>query len=129
MANAERPLSPHLSAYRWRITSLMSILHRASGVFLSLAVILLVVWLVALSSGEASYARIYSLLAAWPGRALLVLISLAAFYHLLNGIRHLFWDAGKGFELEQARASGWAVVIGTVVLAAGYWLLATGVAS
>ncbi len=126
MANAERPLSPHLSAYRWRITSLLSIFHRASGVFLSLSGFVLVGWLLALAEGPDAYAAYTALLSSLPGQIVLFAITAAAFYHLLNGIRHLFWDAGIGFELEQAKKSGWAVVIGAALLTAGFWVVATG---
>lgn len=126
MANVERPLSPHLSAYKWRITSLLSILHRASGVFLSLSAFVLVGWLLALAGGPEAYAKFSALFASMPGQFLLFAITAAAFYHLLNGIRHLFWDAGKGFEIETARVSGWAVVIGAGVLTALFWVVATG---
>lgn len=127
MANIERPLSPHLSAYRWGITSSLSILHRASGVFLSLGAVVLVLWLLALASGPEAYEHFVGKLSGAPGRVLLVLFSAAGFYHLLNGIRHLFWDAGKGFELKTAQRSGLAVVFGAAVLTGLFWLVAIGV--
>jgi len=126
MPDINRPLSPHLSAYRWRITSSLSILHRASGVFLSIGAILLVGWLIAVASGAEAYDRLYELLYSIPGHLLLFGISAGYFYHLMNGIRHLFWDAGLGFELETAQRSGWAVVIGTIVLTFGFWALLLG---
>lgn len=121
MPEANRPLSPHLSAYAWRITSTLSILHRASGVFLAFGAIVLVAWLIALGTGAQGYDRFSELLISWPGHLLLVGISAAYFYHLMNGVRHLFWDAGMGFELETAQRSGWAVIIGTAVLTVGFW--------
>ncbi len=123
MAEHKRPLSPHIGVYGWRITSTLSIVHRATGVLMALAAVLLVAFVVTLAAGERAYAAYGALLGSWFGRLALVGISAAFFYHLLNGIRHLFWDAGKGFELETARASGWAVVAGSVVLTAALWLV------
>ena len=122
MANIERPLSPHLSAYKWRITSALSILHRASGVFMSLSAVALVAWLLALAGGPEDYARLMSILSGLPGRLFLFAVSAAFFYHLLNGVRHLFWDAGYGFELGVAQRSGIAVLAGTVALLVLFWL-------
>ncbi len=122
MSDPSRPLSPHLSAYKWRITSTLSILHRASGVFLSLSAVLLVAWLLMLASGPDAYLCLSTFLASAVGKILLMLISAAFFYHLLNGIRHLFWDAGLGFELQTARRSGWFVVLATALLTALLWL-------
>ncbi|MEO0998350.1 MAG: succinate dehydrogenase, cytochrome b556 subunit [Pseudomonadota bacterium] len=123
MAEHKRPLSPHIGVYRWRITSALSIVHRATGVLMALAAVLLVGFVVALAAGESAYSAYGALLGSWFGQLALVGISAAFFYHLLNGVRHLFWDAGKGFELETARASGWAVVAGSVVLTAALWLV------
>lgn len=122
MSDPSRPLSPHLSAYKWRITSTLSILHRASGVFLSLSAVLLVAWLLALATGPEAYLCLSAFLASAFGKLLLMFISAAFFYHLLNGIRHLFWDAGLGFELQTARRSGWFVVLASAALTALLWL-------
>lgn len=121
MQQTNRPLSPHLSAYRWRITSALSILHRASGVFLSLGAFLLVVWLLALASGPVEYGQFVALFSGLPGLLLPMAVSAAFFYHLMNGIRHLFWDAGVGFELSTARRSGWFVVISSAIVFALFW--------
>lgn len=117
------PLSPHLSAYRFAYTMALSIGHRISGVFLALGLPVLVWWLMA-AADEAAYGRLTAVLSGWFGK-LLLLGWLAAFLlHFCNGIRHLFWDAGLGFERHQARRSA-AIVVATVVLAfAGCaWLL------
>ncbi|MGC4027618.1 MAG: succinate dehydrogenase, cytochrome b556 subunit [Steroidobacteraceae bacterium] len=111
-----RPLSPHLSVYRFMYTMTLSILHRITGVALSCGLILLVAWLVAASRGAESYARFHE----WAqGNLLLQLLValwlLALLYHLANGIRHLFWDADIGFERAQARRSGRLVVAFVVV--------------
>ena len=118
-----RPLSPHLQIYRPQWTSVLSILHRITGVLLSAGTVLVAAWLVALASGPEAYAATTGFLSAPLVVAVLVGWTLALFYHLLNGIRHLFWDAGMMLELGPARASGIAVVIGAFVLTAVVWLL------
>jgi succinate dehydrogenase / fumarate reductase cytochrome b subunit len=119
----QRPLSPHLQVYRPQWTSVLSILHRITGVLLSAGTVLIAAWLVALASGADAYAAITGFLARPLVVAVLVAWTLALFYHLLNGIRHLFWDAGMMLELGPARASGIAVVIGAFVLTAVVWLM------
>ena len=124
MSTNTRPISPHLSAYKFRITSTLSILHRMTGVLLSFGAIVLVAWLIAVASGPSAYEQFAGLAGSLPGRLVLAGFVYAFFYHLGNGIRHLFWDAGHGFEIEQARASGWAVVCISTLLAVGVWLVA-----
>ncbi len=121
---AARPLSPHLQIYRPQLTSVLSILHRASGVALALGTALLVWWLIAAASGPAAFATVQGVLGSWLGLLLLFGWSVALFYHLANGIRHLFWDMGLGFELKTIYASGWAVVATTIVLTALAWIAA-----
>jgi succinate dehydrogenase / fumarate reductase cytochrome b subunit len=118
-----RPLSPHLQVYRWQLTSVLSILHRGSGVALSAGAILLVWWLVAAAEGPHSYAAMQAFLASWLGRILLFGWTLALFYHLCNGLRHLWWDSGRGLELRQVYVGGWAVVAATVGLTALAWIV------
>ncbi|NNF17341.1 MAG: succinate dehydrogenase, cytochrome b556 subunit [Gammaproteobacteria bacterium] len=115
----QRPLSPHLTIYRRQLTSVLSIFHRATGVFLSISMVLLVIWLVALATGAERYATVRPLLESVPARLVLLGGLWSFFYHLSNGIRHLFWDAGMGFEIKQTYASGWAVVGASVLLTAG----------
>ncbi|MDX1433767.1 MAG: succinate dehydrogenase, cytochrome b556 subunit [Gammaproteobacteria bacterium] len=119
-----RPLSPHLQVYRPQLTSVLSIMHRATGLVLAAGSIVLVYWLLAAASGAEAYATAHSLLASWAGRVIMLGITFSLFYHLCNGIRHLFWDAGKGFELESVYASGWAVVITSVALTLLAWVVA-----
>ena len=109
-AMTNRPLSPHLQIYKPQLTSVLSILHRITGVALSVGTILLVYWLVAAASGPAAFATAAGLIGSWLGRLLLFGWTFALFFHLANGIRHLFWDAGIGFELKTVYASGWTVV-------------------
>lgn len=122
MTNGGRPLSPHLSIYRWPITMTLSILHRVSGVTLSLAFVLLAVWLINAAEGADAYARFAGLMQSLGGRIALAALTFAFFYHLTNGIRHLFWDLGFGFEIRQANASSWVVLASTIVLTLLYWL-------
>ncbi|HZX23753.1 MAG TPA: succinate dehydrogenase, cytochrome b556 subunit [Woeseiaceae bacterium] len=128
MDNTNRPLSPHIGVYRWRITSTLSILHRGTGVALSLSTLLLAAWLLAAASGAAAYQSVAGFIGSPPGLLILLGGSYAFFFHLGNGIRHLFWDAGMGFEIEQTRASGWTVVAASIVATAVLWafILASG---
>ena len=116
-----RPLSPHLQIYRPEWTSVLSIVHRITGVLLSAGTILLIAWPLALARGEQSYAALQDFLASPLVALFLIGWTLALFYHLLNGIRHLLWDAGMMFELRLARASGWTVVVLSLVLTAAVW--------
>lgn len=119
----QRPLSPHLQIYRPQWTSVLSILHRITGLVLSAGTLLVAIWLVALASGPEAYSIVTGWLSAPLVVALLVAWTLALFYHLLNGIRHLFWDAGVMLELGPAKASGIAVVFGALALTAIVWLV------
>ena len=126
MALRERPLSPHLQIYRWQLTMVMSILHRASGVLLTFAALGLAWWLLALDAGGDHYAHAARFLASPVGLITLFGISLALVYHLLNGVRHLLWDMGWGFEISDTYRSGWAVAVLTIVLTAAIWYSALG---
>lgn len=119
-----RPLSPHLTIYRPQYTSMLSILHRVTGVGLTLGAFLVVWWLIAAATGEEYFATVDGLLTSWLGHLVLLGLTWALCYHTLNGIRHLFWDMGYGFDLEQAWKSGLAVLGGSVVLTALIWLIA-----
>jgi len=124
MAQTERPISPHLQIYRPQITSVMSILHRITGVALAVGSLLLVWWLVAAAAGPDYFRLVQGLLASWFGRLVMFGFSLALFYHLCNGIRHLAWDLGYGFDLPTVRRSGVAVLVAAVVLTVLAWILA-----
>ncbi len=116
MAERPRPLSPFMH-YRWLYTNTLSILHRITGVLLAAAFLLFVYWLVALANGPDAYAAAVARLGS-PLAQIVLLGSMACFcYHLLNGIRHLCFDFGLGFELPAARKSALAVSIGSVLLA------------
>lgn len=123
MATDRRPLSPHLQVYRPQLTSVLSITHRATGVALAVGTLLLVYWLVAAALGPQAYAQAQSVLGSKLGQLLMFLWTWALFYHLCNGIRHLFWDAGYGFEIPTVYKSGKAVLIASVVLTLLLWIL------
>jgi succinate dehydrogenase / fumarate reductase cytochrome b subunit len=110
MPPTERPLSPHLQIYRPQITSVLSIVHRLTGVALTVGTLLLTWWLVSAAYGPGAFAHAQAFLASWLGQLLLWAFTFALFYHLGNGIRHLAWDFGWGFELSQLRASGLAML-------------------
>jgi succinate dehydrogenase / fumarate reductase cytochrome b subunit len=116
-----RPTSPHLQIYRWQIGNTLSILHRLTGIALALGLIALCYWLVSLAGGEESYGRAVKLLASPAGLLVLMGWTFAFLYHLLNGVRHLFWDVGRGFERTQRHASGWFVVFGSLALTVCVW--------
>lgn len=120
----QRPLSPHLQIYRPQLTSLMSITHRATGVFLSFGTLVLVYWLMAAAAGPQAYQQAQSLLGSWLSLLLLFAWSFSLFYHLCNGIRHLFWDAGLGFDLKTTYLTGYLVLIAAFILTALAWTLA-----
>ena len=126
MANDNRPLSP-FHHYKPQLTSLLSFAHRLSGIALSFSAVGLVYGLMLLADGPGALDRL-TILATIPGRILLAFISLAFFYHLNNGVRHLFWDMGMGFEISRTYLSGWLVLIATVLMWAVFWIVLSGIA-
>ncbi len=123
MARQPRPLSPHLQVYRPQITSVLSIAHRISGVALGAGALLLTWWLVAAVEGPESFNEVQAVIGSWYGRLLIFGFTLAFFFHLSNGVRHLFWDLGYGLELRYVYRSGWVVMALTLVLTLFSWLL------
>ena len=122
MRSADRPLSPHLQIYRWQLTSVLSILHRAAGLVLSAGTILLVWWLVAAASGPEAYEGVQDFLGSWIGLLLLFGWTVSLFYHLCNGIRHLVWDTGHALDLKSTYLGGWIVVGATATLTLVAWI-------
>ncbi|MCP5431974.1 MAG: succinate dehydrogenase, cytochrome b556 subunit [Alphaproteobacteria bacterium] len=120
----ERPLSPHLQIYKWPVTMATSIAHRVTGVGNALGMLLLAWWLIALASGPDAYEIVRAAMASFPGRLVLFGFTLSLVFHSLNGVRHLFWDAGHGFGLRTARATGLLVFVLTVLVALAIWALA-----
>lgn len=126
MKKSSRPLSPFMIGpyYRPQLTSMLSITHRATGVFLVVGTLLLTYWLIALASGPEAYAAAQACIGSWFGKLCLFGWTAALFYHLCNGIRHLFWDAGMGFDIATVYASGYAVLIATAILTVATWIAA-----
>lgn len=125
MPTPERPLSPHLQVYRWQITMTLSILHRITGVILAFGAFGVAWGLMAVKAGPERWAQFTAMVGSMPGKLALAGFSWCLLYHLCNGIRHLFWDAGKGFEIKQFQASGWAVVVLSLALTTGLWVMAS----
>ena len=122
MASSNRPLSPHLQVYRPQITSVLSILHRISGVILAFGSLLLIYWLAAAATSDQAFETAQSVIGSFFGRLFLFGWTVALFFHFCNGIRHLAWDIGLGFELESVTKSGWAVLAGTAILTLLSWI-------
>lgn len=126
MVREDRPLSPDIQIYRPQLTSVLSITHRLTGIALSIGSPLLVCWLIAAAAGPSVYAPLHSFLASWLGLLVLLGWTFSFFFHLCNGIRHLFWDAGYGFDLQTIYASGWAVVAISIGLTLSAWVISVG---
>jgi succinate dehydrogenase / fumarate reductase cytochrome b subunit len=121
-----RPISPFMlgSGYKPQMSSMTSIVHRITGCALGLGTLLLTLWLVCAASGDGAFSVIQAFLASWIGVLILIGFSAAMFYHFCNGIRHLGWDAGRGFELPTMHRTGWTVIGATVVLTVVFWVIA-----
>ena len=117
-----RPLSPHLQIYKPQITSILSIMHRLTGIGLSVGTILIVLWLTSLSLGESFYEYYIIFVKSVFGKLILIAFAFALSYHLSNGIRHLFWDLGYGFELDVVFKSGVVVIFSALVLTSLVWI-------
>ena len=127
-SNKDRPISPHLDIYKLPLTALMSISHRITGVGLGFGLVLMVLTLVAVASGEETYTFYQVHLSAWYGQAVLFLFSFALYFHLCHGIRHLFWDAGAGFNKDDANKFSKLTIVAAVLLTLLTWfvVLVTG---
>jgi len=120
----KRPMSPHLQIYKLPFTAKLSILHRGTGAVLFFGLILMVWVLFSASNGASSWQGMHSFLASWFGKFVLFGFTFSLYFHLANGIRHLFWDIGKGFDLEQVKKSGIAVILSSTILTLITWLIA-----
>jgi len=124
MSKATRPLSPHLQIYKPQLTSVLSITHRATGVVLTFGALAIALFFIAAASGEEQFNTINGVFDSGFGKLLMFAWSFCFFYHLCNGVRHLFWDAGQGFEIETVYTTGKIVVIAALVLTALLWIVA-----
>lgn len=120
----ERPLSPHLQVYRWPVTMLTSIVHRVTGVGLGLGALLIAWWLIATAAGPEAYNQFQALAHHWFGKLVLFGFTWALMFHSVNGIRHLVWDAGYGFEKHTAERTGTIVIVVSVILTLLVWVFA-----
>jgi succinate dehydrogenase / fumarate reductase cytochrome b subunit len=123
----QRPLSPHLQIYKPQISSGTSILHRITGIALSVGLLLMVWWLVAAATGPRAFAAAQGFVGSPIGLILMFGWTLALWYHFCNGIRHLFWDAGFGFDIKISHRNAYAVAIATVVLTVLSWVVGLAV--
>lgn len=119
----ERPLSPHLQIFRWYFTMALSIGHRVTGVAMAAGLVLLTWWLMALAAGPSSFATAQAVAGSWFGLLVLFGYTFVIFYHMGNGIRHLVWDAGYGFDLDVARFSGMLVLAFAAVMTIFTWIV------
>ena len=126
MATDNRPLSPHLQIYKPQLTSVLSITHRGTGVFLTIGAFFLTCWLLALADGPAHFAKLQAHLTSWYGQCLVYVFVFSLYFHLCNGIRHLFWDVGMGLDIDVAYKTGYAVVAGAIILTLLTLCLAAG---
>ncbi len=120
-SNINRPLSPHLQVYRLPLLAILSILHRMTGAVLSIGGLMVAWWLVAAMLGEGPYNTAMNFIRSPLGIFMMFGWSLALYYHLFNGIRHLIWDTGRLFKIKQAYMSGYVVLLLTVLATAATW--------
>ena len=126
----QRPLSPHLSVYRmFRYTLFTSFANRVTGLVLSIGLLVLVYWLMAVASGAAAYERAFGILSMPIFKLFYAVLLLTFSYHLVAGLRHLVWDTGRGLEREQSKRSAWIVGSVSVLLMIVflYWAFCPGV--
>ena len=127
IASGSRPLSPHLQVYRPQITSMLSILHRITGLGLCAGALLLTCWIGSATYGAETFYRAQEILTSLFGQLILLSLTIAFYYHLANGIRHLAWDVGWGFEINKLNFTGIAVILFTIIMTSltflfGFWL-------
>ena len=116
-----RPLSPHLSIWRFQLPAVMSITHRITAVILTSGTVLLTAWLLALAFGENSFNLVSMIISHPLGQFVMFGYSVVLFYHASNGVRHLFWDFGKGLDISGVYSSGRIALATMVVLTVGFW--------
>lgn len=124
MKTGNRPLSPHFSVYKFPLTVLMSITHRITGVALALGSLVVAYWLASIAVGPEAYANATEFLGSWFGKLILFAWTAALFYHMSNGVRHLLWDMGYGFELPTSVLMNKVVLGASAVLTVLVWLVA-----
>jgi len=127
MSGTKRPLSPHLQVYSWSLEMALSIFHRATGVALGGGALLITWWIIAIATGPDAYDQFRNVMSSIVGKVFLFGFTFSLMLHMCNGIRHLFWDIGKGFDLEDSRRSSKMVIFFSVVLTAISWVIGYGI--
>ena len=126
MNDSKNPLSPHLQIYRWQISSLVSITHRITGIFNLLGLIFICIWISSVGISENFFEYFSIFLKSFKGKFILIGFTWSISYHLLSGVRHLFWDLGYGYEIKTANISGTIVIFGSLILTFVLWLIGRG---
>ena len=126
MNDSKNPLSPHLQIYRWQISSLLSIIHRITGILNLLGLIFISAWISSAGIGENLFEYFSVFLKSFIGKFILIGFTWSISYHLLSGIRHFFWDLGYGYEIKTANISGIIVIASSLLLTVFLWLIGRG---
>ena len=126
MNDSKNPLSPHLQIYRWQISSLVSIAHRITGILNFLGLIFISAWISSAGISENLFECFSVFLKSFIGRFILIGFTWSISYHLLSGIRHLFWDLGYGYEIKTANFSGILVILSSLILTIVLWMIGRG---
>ena len=126
MSDTKRPLSPHLQVYSWSLEMALSIFHRATGVALGGGALLITWWIIAIATGPDAYDQFRTVMSSITGKVFLFAFTFSLMLHMCNGIRHLFWDMGKGFDLGDSRRSSNMVLFFSVFLTALSWVIGYG---
>lgn len=119
-----RPRAPHLQVWQWHVTMATSIFHRATGVALYVGSILAALWVFAIAAGPQYYEPLATLFSTWPGQIILFLWTIALSFHMVNGVRHLIWDNGRGFKPKTASQTGWFAISSSIIVATAIWAVA-----
>ena len=127
MNDSNNPLSPHLQIYRWQISSLLSITHRITGILNLFGLIFISAWISSAGIGESLFECFSVILKSFIGKFILIGFTWSISYHLLSGIRHLFWDLGYGYEIKTANFSGVLVILGSLILTVVLWIIGRGI--
>ena len=126
MNDSKNPLSPHLQIYRWQVSSLVSITHRITGILNLLGLIFICIWISSVGISENFFEYFSIFLKSFIGKFILIGFTWSISYHLLSGVRHLFWDLGYGYEIKTANISGTIVIFGSLILTFVLWLIGRG---
>jgi succinate dehydrogenase / fumarate reductase cytochrome b subunit len=126
-ARIERPLSPHMQAYRWTLTMALSIVHRLTGIALYFGTLFLAWWLIATAAGPTAFSHVQAFASSWIGHVIVFGYTWALMHHLLSGVRHFIWDLGYGFSSAEREWLTWAALIGGIALTILLWIIAYSV--